>query len=82
LSGALLMLGMALLGLPHSTRRRALIIAVLALGLAAAATGCGGGNNGPRLETSAQAVTAADITAGGMTETVEGIPASLGTVSD
>jgi len=42
-SGALLMLGMALLGLPHPTRRRALIIAVLALGLAAAATGCGGG---------------------------------------
>ena len=82
LGGALLMLGMALLSLPHATRRRALIIAVLALGLAAAATGCGGGNNGPRFETSAQQVTGASVTAGEIPETVEGVPASLGTVSD
>ncbi len=82
LSGALLMLGMALLGLPDRTRRRALILVVLALGLAAASTGCGGGNSGPRFETSAQAVIAVNVTGGGMPETVEGTPASLGTVSD
>jgi hypothetical protein len=82
LSGALLMLGMTLFGLPDRTRRRALILAVLALGLAAASTGCGGSNNGPRLETSAQEVTAVNVTAGGIPETVAGVPASLGTVSD
>ena len=76
------MLGMALLGLPQATRRRALILAVLALGLAAAATGCGGGNSGPLFETSAQEVTAANITAGGLPETIGGVQASLGTVSD
>jgi hypothetical protein len=82
LSGALLMLGITLVGLPGRTRRRALILAVVALGLAAASTGCGGGNNGPRFETSAQEVTAVNVTAGGMPETVAGVPASLGTVSD
>ncbi len=82
LSGALLMLGIALLGLPDRTRRRALILAVLALGFAAASSGCGGGNNGPRFETSAQDPTAVNVTAGGMPETVAGVPASLGTVSD
>jgi hypothetical protein len=82
LSGALLMLGITLLGLPDRTRRRALILAVMALGLAAASTGCGGSNNGPLFETSAQEVTAVNVTAGGMPETVAGVPASLGTVSD
>jgi hypothetical protein len=82
LSGALLMLGITLLGLPDRTRRRALILVVLALGLAAASTGCGGSNNGPRFETSAQEVTAVNVTAGGVPEAVEGVPASLGTVSD
>jgi photosystem II stability/assembly factor-like uncharacterized protein len=82
LSGALLMLGITLLGLPDRTRRRALILALLALGLTAAATGCGGGNNGPPFETSAQEVTAVNVTAGGMPETVAGVPAPLGTVSD
>lgn len=55
---------------------------MLALGLAAAATGCGGGNNGPRFESSVQAVTAADVTAGGSSETIYALPASLGAVSD
>ena len=82
LSGALLMLGITLLGLPDRTRRRALILVVLALGLAAASTGCRGSNNGPRFETSAQEVTAVNVTAGGVPEAVEGVPASLRTVSD
>jgi hypothetical protein len=82
LSGALLMLGITLLGLPDRTRRRALVLAVLALGLAAASTGCGGSNNGPRFATSAQEVIAVNVVAGGLSETVAGVPASLGTVSD
>jgi hypothetical protein len=82
LSGALLMLGMTLLGLPGRMRRPAIILAVLALGLAAASTGCGGNNNGPPFETSAQEVTSVNVTAGGIPEPVAGVPASLGTVSD
>jgi hypothetical protein len=82
LSGALLMLGMTLLGLPYRTRRRALILAALALGFAAASAGCGGSSNGPHFESSAQEVTAVNLTAGGTAEAVAGVPASLCTVSD
>ena len=82
LNSTLLMLGMMLLGLPGRMRRRAIILALLALGLTAASTGCGGNNSGPRFETSAQKVASVNVTAGGMPEPVAGVPASLGTVSD
>jgi hypothetical protein len=71
-----------LLGLPDRTRRQALILAVLALGLAAASTGCGSNSNGPRIESSAQELTAVNVTAGSTREPVAGVPAPLGTVSD
>jgi hypothetical protein len=81
LSGGLLMLGVALLGLPNSTRRRVIIIAVLGLGLAAASAGCGGGSSGPIPVSSTQQVTAAAITAGGAPASVKGLPAKLGTIT-
>jgi hypothetical protein len=82
LSGGFLMLGIMLLGLPDRTRRQALILAVLALGLAAASTGCGSSSNGPRIESSAQELIAVNVTAGSTPEPVAGVPAPLGTVSD
>ena len=80
LIGGLLMLGVALLGLPGGKRRRVIIIAVLGLGLAAASAGCGGGSSGPIPVSSTQQVTAVAISAGGAPATVKGLPASLGTV--
>jgi len=81
LTGGLLMLGVALLGLPDSTRRRAIIIAVLGLGLAAASAGCGGSSSGPILVSSTQQVTAVTISAEGAAATVKGLPANLGTIT-
>ena len=82
LEGSLALLGIALMALPNCTRRRALIIAVLILGVAAAATGCGGGSNGPTRFASTQQVTAVAFTTGGTPDRVEGIPAPLGTISE
>ena len=83
LAGGLFMLGFVLMGLPDSTRRRAIILAVLTLGLAAASAGCGGSSSGgPNLVTSTQQVAAVADTAGGGPETVGGVPAALGTVAD
>jgi hypothetical protein len=82
LTGGLLMLGVALLGLPNSTRRRVIIFAVLGLGLAAASAGCGGGSNGPIPVSSTQQVTAVAISAEGASATVKGLPANLGTITD
>jgi hypothetical protein len=81
LAGGLLILGIALLGLPNGTRRRAIIIAVLALGMAAASAGCGGSSNSISLVASSQRVTAVAVTAGGAPVTVEGVPAALGTIT-
>jgi hypothetical protein len=83
LAGGLLILGIALLGLQDGTRRRAIIMVVLALALAAASAGCGGGSsNSPALVSSSQQVTAVADTAGGTPETVRGLPAALGTITD
>ncbi len=81
LTGGLLMLAVALLGLPDSTRRRVIVIAVLGLGLAAASAGCGGGSSGPIPVSSTQQVTAVAISAGGAPASVKGLPASLGTIT-
>lgn len=81
LSGGLMILGIALLGLPNGTRRRAIIIAVLALGMAAAAAGCGGSSNSVSLVASSQQVTAVAVTVGGAPVTVGGVPAALGIIS-
>ena len=81
LEGGLLILGIVMLGLPDNKRRRAIIIAVLLLGMAAASTGCGGSSNGPNLVASSQEVTAVAVTAGRAPATVGGVPASLGTVA-
>jgi hypothetical protein len=82
LAGGLLMLGIALMGLEDSKRRRALIMMALALGLAAASAGCGGSSSSPVLVSSSQEVTAVNDTAGGVKVTVEGLPAALGTIHD
>lgn len=63
LTGGLLILGIALLGLPNGTRRRAIIITVLTLGMAAASAGCGGSSNSISLVASSQRVTAVAVTA-------------------
>jgi hypothetical protein len=81
LTGGLLMLGVALLGVPEGLRRRVIIIAVLGLGLAAASAGCGGGSNGPTGVSSTQQVTAVAISADGAAATVKGLPANLGTIT-
>jgi hypothetical protein len=82
LSVALSILGITLLGLPDSTRRRAITITVLTLGLAAASTGCGSSSSGPRvLVGSAQQVTSVVISAAGVPATVAGLPAKLGTIT-
>jgi hypothetical protein len=81
LTGGLLMLGVALLGLPDGKRRRVIIIAVLGLGLAAASAGCGGGPSGPIPVSSTQQVTAVAISAEGAPASVEGLPANLGTIT-
>jgi hypothetical protein len=83
LAGGLLMLGIALLSLPDGTRRRAIIIAVMALGLTAAAAGCSGSSGGgPSLVSSSQQVTAVVVTADGTSESVDGLPAPLSTIVD
>jgi hypothetical protein len=82
LAGGLLMLGIALMGLPDSTRRRAIIIAALALGLAAASAGCGGSSSSPALVSSTQQVTAVAVNAEGTSEPVEGLPAPISTIVD
>ena len=74
-------LGIALLGLPNGTRRRAIIIAVLALGMAAASAGCGGSSNEVSSVTSSQQVTGVAVTADGAPVTVGGVPAALGTIT-
>jgi hypothetical protein len=82
LIAGLLMLGGALLGLPASTRRRAIVAAVLGIGLAAAAAGCGGSSSGPTIVSSSQEVTAVAVTAGGIPQAVANLPAPLGTIAD
>jgi hypothetical protein len=79
LAGGLLMLGIALMGLPDGTRRRAILIAALGLGVAAAAAGCGGSssNPAPALVSSTQQLTAVADTANGTPEPVGGLPTSL-----
>ena len=81
LAGGLMILGIALLGLPDGTRRRAIIIAAMALGLAAASAGCGGSSNEVNLVTSSQQVTGVAVTTGGAPVTVGGVPAALGTIT-
>ena len=81
LAGGLLILGIALLGLPDGTRRRAIIIAALTLGMAAASAGCGGSSNEINLVTSSQQVTSVAVTAGGAAVKVGGVPAALGAIS-
>jgi hypothetical protein len=78
----LLLLGIALMGLPDGKRRRAIIIAALALGMAAASAGCGGSSSGPSIVSSTQQVTAVAVTADGTTQPVAGLPAPLGTIVD
>ena len=82
LADGLLVLAIALMGVPDSTRRRTIAVAVLALGLAAAAsTGCGGSTSNRVAVASSQQLTAVVITAGGAPATVEGLPAKLGTIT-
>jgi hypothetical protein len=80
LAGGLLILGMALITLPDGTRRRAIVIAALALGLAAASVGCGGSSSGPTPVSSTQELTGVSVTADGKPAPVGGVPASLGTI--
>ncbi|MGO9055966.1 MAG: hypothetical protein ACLQU2_01045 [Candidatus Binataceae bacterium] len=81
LADGLLVLAIALMGVPDSTRRRTIAVAVLALGLAAASTGCGGSTSNRVAVASSQQLTAVVITAGGAPATVEGLPAKLGTIT-
>lgn len=83
IAGGLLILGFALFGVSDGTRRRAIVIVVLALGLAAASVGCdGGSSNNLHFASSSQQVTAVNDTAGGVAVTVAGLPAQLGTIAD
>ncbi len=82
LTAGLSILGIALLGLPKGTRRRVIIIAVLALGIATASAGCNGSSNNPSPVASAQRVTAVAITtADSALVTVGGLPAALGIIT-
>jgi hypothetical protein len=83
LAAGLLIVGIALLGLPDSSRRRAIIVAALVLGLAVESAGCGSGkipNKGP-VASSDQRVTAVAVTAGGAPATVGGLPALLSAIA-
>ncbi|HZY58343.1 MAG TPA: hypothetical protein VFE56_01190, partial [Candidatus Binataceae bacterium] len=77
----LMLIGLALTGLPADRRRRIALGAMLLIALAATQLGCGGSSNTPTLLSSSQAVTgvAATFTSGGAV-TVEGLPAQLGII--
>ncbi len=77
-----LLLAFAPLVLPYGVRRRVIIVAAFALGLAAIWSGCGGSSGGGApLVTSTQQVTGVTVTVGGASPTVEGLPQSLGKIS-
>jgi len=80
LLGALMMLGLMLSPLPARRRSQLAMAVALGLILAATAVGCGGSSNSPTI-TSAQSATAASVTNSGGAVTVNGLPASLGTIT-
>ncbi len=79
---AFLIIGLTLNTLPVGRRRKATLIATLALARAAAESGCGGGSNHPILAQSSQTVTAvSEMYPSGNSVEVTGLPAPLGTIS-
>lgn len=80
-AGGLMLLGVAPLGLPGGRRRRAIMMTVLALGLAVAWGGCGNSNDASSASSSQQ-VTAVAISANGSPVAVGGLPARLGSIGD
>jgi hypothetical protein len=82
LAAGLLIVGITLLGLPDGLRRRAIIVAALALGLAVESAGCGSSIPSKGLVASSdQQVTAVAVTAGGAPATVGGLPALLSAIA-
>jgi hypothetical protein len=83
LAAGLLIVGIALLGLPDGLRRRAIIVGALALGLAVESAGCGSSvpSNKGLVASSDQQVTAVAVTAGGAPATVGGLPALLSAIA-
>ena len=81
MSAGLLLIGLALMAMPASRRRRIVFGAILVIALAATQLGCGGGSNGTTIFASSQAATAvtATYTSGGAVE-VRGLPAQLGVI--
>ncbi|HLH76984.1 MAG TPA: hypothetical protein VKV28_09295, partial [Candidatus Binataceae bacterium] len=82
LSGVLMLIGIGLIAIPLSSRRRLALVLIAALAMTAGIAGCGGSSSKPGIAgTSTQAVTAVAVTAPSGPVGVSGLPASLGQVS-
>ncbi|HLH76561.1 MAG TPA: hypothetical protein VKV28_07125, partial [Candidatus Binataceae bacterium] len=83
LSGVLMLIGIGLIAIPLSSRRRLALALIAALAMTAGIAGCGGSSSSkPGIAgTSTQAVTAVAVTAPSGPVGVSGLPASLGQVS-